>query len=89
MSFLDGILGDGSLTNIIEGVWSEPASTLAKGLGLAENRRIVDASDRFELRGSGNCWLVLSGTLDILGIRRRQGLYRAGRRRWSGVFHDC
>ncbi len=67
MNFLDGILGgDEALKKIMESAWRDPASALAKGLGLAEARRIVDASDRFELWGEGACWLVLSGALDIL-----------------------
>lgn len=67
MSFLDGIFGsDKSLQNIIEGAWREPAASLAKGMNLSGDRKVVDASDAFRLEGTGSVWLVLSGSLDIL-----------------------
>ncbi|MBD8891264.1 ATP-binding cassette domain-containing protein [Roseibium litorale] len=67
MSFLDDILGESSaLEKILEANWQDPAASIVRGMGLLEARRVADASDRLDLWGEGTCWLVLSGSLDIL-----------------------
>lgn len=67
MSFLDDILGESSaLEKILEANWQDPAASIVRGLGLADTRQVMDASDRLDLWGEGACWLVLSGSLDIL-----------------------
>ncbi|MGV8834049.1 MAG: ATP-binding cassette domain-containing protein [Devosia sp.] len=67
MNILDDILGDdATLDEIMRAGWSDPAAAIAKGLGLAQSRRVLDASNVLPLWGEGTCWLVLSGSLDIL-----------------------
>ncbi|WP_108658981.1 ATP-binding cassette domain-containing protein [Acuticoccus kandeliae] len=72
MSFLADFLGgEHSLDAILEAKWKDPAASVARALGVSDARRVVDASDRFPLVGRGQCWLVLSGALDLLWSDQR------------------
>lgn len=66
MSILDNLLGgQDKLDAIVEQGWVDPAAGLAKALGIAEKRVIVGGKDAFPLVGTGRCWLVLAGSVDI------------------------
>lgn len=66
MNLLTSLLGADALQSIIAKNWVDPAASVAKALQITGERRVVDASQAFSLEGPRNCWLVLSGRLDLL-----------------------
>lgn len=75
MNIVDQLLGDATVVEALAAQnWQAPAAPLAKALGIAGQRRIVDGHDMLDITGDDRVWLILSGSIQLF-LADRQGRF--------------